>query len=411
MASAGGIELKGPIEGRFAEILTPAALDFVAGLQRELGATRAALLRRRAERQATFDAGGRLDFLAETRGIRDEAWTVAPAPEGSPAPVGRAHGPGRAEDGHQRAQLGRGRLHGGLRGREHADLAQHGPGPGQPRRRRRPHDRAPEPGRPRLPPERADRDPARPAPRVASPGAPLPGGRPGRVGEPLRLRALRLPQRPAAARARERALLLPPQAREPPRGAALERRVRLRRDPARAPEGRDPRHRARRDHPGRVRDGRDPVGAAGPLGRAQRGPLGLHVQPHQEVPDPAHVRPAGPRPGDDDGAVHARVHRAAREDLPPPRRARARRDGRVHPQPARPPGQRGRPGAGAGGQGPRIPGRLRRHVGRPSRSRVRSRASPSRDSSATARTSSSGSAPRWPRTPRRCWTSGSRAGA
>ena len=57
MASGGGIELKGPIEGRFAEILTPAALDFVAGLQRELGATRAALLRRRAERQATFDAG------------------------------------------------------------------------------------------------------------------------------------------------------------------------------------------------------------------------------------------------------------------------------------------------------------------------------------------------------------------
>jgi malate synthase len=81
MASTGGIELKGPIEGRFAEILTPAALDFVAGLQRELGATRATLLRRRAERQATFDAGGRLDFLTETRGIRDEAWTVAPAPK------------------------------------------------------------------------------------------------------------------------------------------------------------------------------------------------------------------------------------------------------------------------------------------------------------------------------------------
>jgi malate synthase len=81
MASTGGIELKGPIEGRFAEILTPAALDFVAGLQRELGATRAALLRRRAERQTTFDAGGRLDFLTETRGIRDEAWTVAPAPK------------------------------------------------------------------------------------------------------------------------------------------------------------------------------------------------------------------------------------------------------------------------------------------------------------------------------------------
>ncbi len=46
MVRADGIELRGPIEGRFAEILTPAALAFVAELQRELGATRAALLRR-----------------------------------------------------------------------------------------------------------------------------------------------------------------------------------------------------------------------------------------------------------------------------------------------------------------------------------------------------------------------------
>src|SRR5262245_19427044 len=81
MASGGGIELTGPIEGRFARVLNRAALDFVAGLQRELGATRAALLQRRAERQAAFDAGSRLDFLAETRGIRAETWTVAPAPK------------------------------------------------------------------------------------------------------------------------------------------------------------------------------------------------------------------------------------------------------------------------------------------------------------------------------------------
>ena len=38
MASTGGIELKGPIEGRFADILTPAALDFVAGPQLSLEA-------------------------------------------------------------------------------------------------------------------------------------------------------------------------------------------------------------------------------------------------------------------------------------------------------------------------------------------------------------------------------------
>ncbi|HEY7140411.1 MAG TPA: malate synthase A [Methylomirabilota bacterium] len=75
-----GMELRGPIEGRFGEILTPAALAFVAELHRALAAPRAALLRRRAERQAAFDAGGGLDFLPETRAIRAGDWTVAPAP-------------------------------------------------------------------------------------------------------------------------------------------------------------------------------------------------------------------------------------------------------------------------------------------------------------------------------------------
>jgi malate synthase len=81
VVTADGIDLAGPSEGRFTEILTPAALAFVAALERELGPTRAALLRRRAERQVAFDAGARLDFLAETRGIRERAWTVAPAPK------------------------------------------------------------------------------------------------------------------------------------------------------------------------------------------------------------------------------------------------------------------------------------------------------------------------------------------
>src|SRR5262245_33718355 len=81
MAMASGIELHGPVEDGFGDILTPAALGFVAELQRELGATRTTLLQRRAERQVAFDAGARLDFLSETRGIRDRAWTVAPAPK------------------------------------------------------------------------------------------------------------------------------------------------------------------------------------------------------------------------------------------------------------------------------------------------------------------------------------------
>src|SRR5262245_10872071 len=80
MARADDIQLVGPLEGRFGEVLTPAALAFLAELQRELEATRATLLRRRAGRQAAFDAGQGLDFLPETRAIREGAWTVAAGP-------------------------------------------------------------------------------------------------------------------------------------------------------------------------------------------------------------------------------------------------------------------------------------------------------------------------------------------
>ena len=48
-----------------------------------------------------------------------------------------------------------------------------------------------------------------------------------------------------------------------------------------------------------------------------------------------------PRAADDDRPVHARLHGAARADLPPARCARDRRHGGVHPEPARPGGHRG----------------------------------------------------------------------
>ncbi len=79
--TTGGIALRGPVEGRATEVLTPAALEFVAWLHRELEPTRQALLRRRAERRAAWAAGARPDFRAETRGIREADWTVAPAPK------------------------------------------------------------------------------------------------------------------------------------------------------------------------------------------------------------------------------------------------------------------------------------------------------------------------------------------
>src|SRR5688572_2102775 len=77
-----GIEVTGPINDRFEEILSPRALELVGLLHRELGGRRQELLARRAERFQVLAEGGTLDFLEETRGIReDDTWRVAePAP-------------------------------------------------------------------------------------------------------------------------------------------------------------------------------------------------------------------------------------------------------------------------------------------------------------------------------------------
>jgi malate synthase len=75
-----GVEIRGAGVDRSDEILTPAALDFVAGLARTFEPTRRELLAARAARQAELSSGGELRFLPETRAVRDGAWRVAPAP-------------------------------------------------------------------------------------------------------------------------------------------------------------------------------------------------------------------------------------------------------------------------------------------------------------------------------------------
>ena len=64
----------------FSEILTPAALEFVARLQKKFGPTREALLRKRRDRQVRINAGEFPDFLESTREIRESDWKVAPIP-------------------------------------------------------------------------------------------------------------------------------------------------------------------------------------------------------------------------------------------------------------------------------------------------------------------------------------------
>jgi malate synthase len=75
-----GVQIEGPPGERFDEILTADALEFVARLHREFDATRRALLDARMQRQKELDAGGTLDFLADTKAVRDGDWTIAPEP-------------------------------------------------------------------------------------------------------------------------------------------------------------------------------------------------------------------------------------------------------------------------------------------------------------------------------------------
>ena len=77
-----GIEVLGPIGEQYAEILTPAALRFVASLQRTFGVRREELLARRVEAQKKIDSGVLPDFLPETEEIRKADWKVAPIPQG-----------------------------------------------------------------------------------------------------------------------------------------------------------------------------------------------------------------------------------------------------------------------------------------------------------------------------------------
>src|SRR3954471_8665895 len=63
---------------RFDEVLTPEAIAFVADLQRQFGATREELLERRKQRRQQAADTGKLDFLDETKSVRqDTSWRVA----------------------------------------------------------------------------------------------------------------------------------------------------------------------------------------------------------------------------------------------------------------------------------------------------------------------------------------------
>lgn len=78
------VEVTGPAGDRFDEILTPAALEFIAKLDNAFAGRRRELLDARRRRRERLEAGEEtLDFLPETRGVREDPdWQVAGASAG-----------------------------------------------------------------------------------------------------------------------------------------------------------------------------------------------------------------------------------------------------------------------------------------------------------------------------------------
>ncbi|HLY49991.1 MAG TPA: malate synthase A [Solirubrobacteraceae bacterium] len=75
------VELQGSIERASEAVLTPAALEFVAELEREFSGRRRQLLEARADRRQRLRQGEMLDFLPGTRNVREGDWQVAPVPD------------------------------------------------------------------------------------------------------------------------------------------------------------------------------------------------------------------------------------------------------------------------------------------------------------------------------------------
>ena len=82
VSSIPGVEILGPLSADTKTILTNDAVQFLASLHRSFNGTRKHLLKKRQLRQQQLDAGVMLDFLPETKHIReDDTWRAAkPAP-------------------------------------------------------------------------------------------------------------------------------------------------------------------------------------------------------------------------------------------------------------------------------------------------------------------------------------------
>ena len=343
-----GVVIRGAIKPGWEALLSSEALAFVAGLERKFGG-RAPPAARPARRDPA-PPRCRLEARFPGRDQGDPRRRLAGGadPARHRRPPHRDHRPDRPQDGDQRAELRGQCLHGRFRGRDHALLGQSARGAGEfvrcgaaDHRLRRSRDR------PALRAERQDRGAVRAAARLASAGKACAGRWRADVGRAVRFRPVLFPQRQGIGGARHRPLFLSAEDREPSRGPAVERGVRACAGGARPAQGHDQGDRADRDHPRRLRDGRDPLRAARPFGRAQLRALGLHLQHHQEIRRGPGLPDAGPRAGDDGEPLSAQLQPAADQDLPPAQRPCDGRHGGADPDPRRSGGQRGGDGKGA----------------------------------------------------------------
>src|SRR5215510_12266027 len=78
---ATGLEVRAPISGANAEVLSPAALDFLVELHREFNPRRLQLLGERKLRQEAIDRGIMPHFPPETTSVREGDWRVLAVPE------------------------------------------------------------------------------------------------------------------------------------------------------------------------------------------------------------------------------------------------------------------------------------------------------------------------------------------
>jgi len=77
-----GVQITAESGGRFAEILTEPAIEFLGSLHRAFDARRLELLRAREVRYEQLVAGHQLEFLPDTQEIREGDWQVAPPAPG-----------------------------------------------------------------------------------------------------------------------------------------------------------------------------------------------------------------------------------------------------------------------------------------------------------------------------------------